>query len=58
MKGERTLDLNGHALTAGYDFGGTAVNALNPSGSVRGVRTDAYGNLVVFGPSGLVVVFQ
>ena len=52
------LPHGGTTLTSGYDFGDTAVNLLNPSGGVSRIRKDANGNLVVFGPTGLIITFQ
>ena len=45
-------------LTSGYDFGDVAVNFVNPSDGIGGVRKDAHGNLVVLGSSGLVIIFR
>ena len=49
------LPSEGVALTAGYDFSGTALNFVNPAAGISRVRIDASGNLVVLGQTGLVL---
>ncbi len=57
-EGPFTLPPDAAVLTSGYDFGGVAVRFANPSAGVSGMRKDAEGNLVVFGPSGFFVIFH
>ena len=45
-------------MTSGYDFGDVAVNFANPSDDIGGLRKDARGNLVVFGPSGWFIIIH
>lgn len=54
--GDFALPGEGTKLTSGYDFSGATID-FKKTGSARRLTTDATGNLWVYGPSGLTVVF-
>ena len=56
--GEFTLPPNNVTLTEGYDFSGTTPDLVNRSDYARRVGVDGNGNLVVSGPTGLMLIFR
>lgn len=55
--GDFQLPGDGLALTAGYDFRGTLIG-FEKTAYARRVAPDASGNLWVYGPTGMVIVFR
>lgn len=55
--GDFTLPGDGTVLTYGYDFSGTAIN-FSQSEWARRVRVGVGGDLMAFGPSGLLIIFR
>lgn len=51
------INLKGSLLTSGFDFSGVTP-VFTQSGWLRRIVTDANGNFVAFGPSGLIISFH
>jgi len=56
--GRFSLPKAGATLTSGYDFGATTATLLNPAAGAVRLRKDDSGNLVAFGPSGLMIFVE
>lgn len=56
--GEFALPGAGTTLTTGYDFSETTATLLNRTDGVSRIEKDGSGNLVVFGPGGLIIIFR
>ena len=57
-EGKFTFPSDNVTLTEGYDFSGTTPDLVNRSDYARRVGVDGNGNLVVSGPTGLMVIFR
>lgn len=55
--GDFAISPRGTALTSGFDFSGVTP-VFTQSGWLRRITTDATGNFVAFGPSGLIISFH
>lgn len=56
--GDFVLGGNGLAITSGYDFGGKAISYTATDWARRILVGDASGNLWVYGPNGLIIMFR